>query len=377
MIGNFAPIRIYATSTWILNHNPLNCDCMLMHLANYLRNASVDPKHLNLMSDEMTCATPAAFINKHLEEIPLNDLVCPLDHANAKQKHCPDPCTCFVRTYDSTVVFNCSNANLSTIPRLPDIKQLGLKHYELYIENNNITELPSANTTGYKSVNRIFAKNNSIDNIFPAQLPNDLFDLDLCGNQLHRMNPDVLLKLSHMPNLQNVSFGRNPWICDCDAYELLHFIENNFARVIGIEEITCENDISRTLINEHGLCPVDATIVLIILIAAIVAFLLLATTLYYKNKQEIMVWMFAHHGFSWLFKNKLNDEYIYDAFILYASDDADFVLKQLVPPIESGSKPMKLCLLERELKGGDIVPLEVSTIRFYALFYILVHKTPV
>ena len=38
---------------------------------------------------------------------------------------------------------NCSNANLKVVPNIPDINGRGLAFTELYIENNNLTELPA------------------------------------------------------------------------------------------------------------------------------------------------------------------------------------------------------------------------------------------
>lgn len=369
--GSFAPIPNQPLTTWILNYNPLNCDCMLIHLANYL--ISGKSSHLKLVTEQLVCAAPVALVNKRLEEIPLNQLICPLDHANAKRKQCPSPCTCYVRTYDSTAVFNCSNAKLNKIPMLPDIKNLGLQHYELHIENNNITELPTANQTGFKSVNRIMASNNSLHYILPEQLPNNLFVLDLSANRLQRINANALHKLSHMQNLQTVSFGKNPWICECATKELVNFIETHPAKVDSIDNTTCDGEQLTKAMMAHGVCPVDTTIILIVVGATIVVIFLLSIALYYKNQQEIMVWMFAQRAFSCLFTNnfKSDDQKVYDAFILHAMADADFVFEQLVPPMECGPKPLKVCILERELKGGAIIPLEVSFFNFKLRFNVI------
>lgn len=364
VVKNFVSNDNQSQVKWILNYNPLKCDCLVVHFASHLHNQmrTSDNSPMEFVTDHLECSSPQRFAQKRLETVPLADLICPLDKESANDKRCPGNCACFVRTIDSTAVFNCSNANLTEVPALPSIQSLGLQFYELHIENNNISALPLANTTGYKNVNRLFAKNNSIEEIGPDQLPNNLYGLDLSANKLQRIHPGVLLKLNHMQNLQNVSFGRNPWICDCAAYELMKFIEGHFTKIAGIDEITCDNDKSLTLINASGLCPIEKTTISIILIAAIVALVLLSTTLYYKNQQEIMVWMFAHHGFSWLFNNKpkSEDHKKFDAFILYATSDERFVAENLVPHLENGPKPLKLCLLMREIKGGEIVPEQVK-----------------
>lgn len=352
--------------TWILNHNPLECDCLIVHFLRSLQQrqpVNSQHSHTKFITDQLACVSPMRFANQHPETVPLAELTCPLDKENAFEKRCPDKCMCFVRTVDSTAIFNCSNANLTKIPTLPNIKSLGLQFYELHIENNNISALAPANSTGYENVNRIFAKNNSMEIILPEHLPNYLFELDLSANKLKRINPGVLVKLSQMHSLQNVSFGQNPWICDCATYELMNFIKIHFTKIVGINEITCDNDKSLTLINANSnLCPIEMTTVFILLIATIVAVFLLATTLFYKYKLEILVWLFAHNQFAWLFNNasKGDDHKKYDAFILYSTSDEKFVAENLVPQLENGPKPLKICLLMRELKGGDFIPDQVS-----------------
>lgn len=353
---------------WILNHNPLRCDCVVIHFAMQLRKQINGLQNATtiFITDELKCLEPERFVNQQLQNVPLAQLTCPLDKKNVSAKKCPTKCECFVRTIDHTAIFNCSNAHLTKIPALPDIQSLGLQHYELHIENNNISTLSMANTTGYKSVNRIYAKNNTLEIILPEHLPNDLYDLDLSANKLKRINPDVLLKLSHMQNLQNVSFSWNPWICDCVAYQLMNFIQTHFTKIVGINEITCDNDKSQTLISQNGLCPIDITTIFMLLIAGIFALMLFTTIVYYKNQQEIMVWIFAHHAFSWLFndKTKSNDTTKkYDVFVLCSMLDEDFVIGNVLPQLENGRNALKVCSNVREIKSGADVPKQVMLLK--------------
>lgn len=362
--------------TWILNDNPLNCDCLVVHFLNALRNQmdmnNTKNSRIKFITDQLKCLSPQRFAKQQPETVPLADLICPLDKPYANDKRCPNKCVCFVRTFDSAAVFNCSNANLTKVPTLPSIKRLGLQFYELHIENNNISTLATVNSTGYDHVYRIFAKNNSIERISTKHLPNNLLELDLSANKLKRISPNVLLKLQDTQSLRNISFGQNPWICDCGAYELLNFIKNHYGKILDINEITCYNDKSLSLINSHSnLCPITKTTILIIAIIAIAVFaapILLLTTLFYKNREEIMVWLFAHNQFAaWLFDNtSKNDEHKkYDAFILYGSSDEKFVVENLVPQLENGPKPLKICLLMREMQCGDYIPEQVRYLAFF------------
>lgn len=355
--------------TWILNRNPLKCDCLIINFARHLKRQLENAQNFSttFRTNELECSSPEPFKRHRLENVPLAELTCALDKDGARDKRCPEPCSCYVRTSDATVIFNCSNANLSDMPALPDIKRLGgLKFYDLYIENNNIRTMAAANTIGYKNVNRLFAKNNSIAMLLAEQLPNDLIALDLSDNKLQRINASVLMKLHHMANLHRISLHRNPWICDCHAYELVKFIKMHFMQVVGDgpDEITCNNDKSMQLIRATGLCPIEQTTILILctLAAIVLAAILLLTTLYYKHRQEILVWTFAHHKFTWFFnpKPKLDDRKQYDVFILCSTADEEFVMANLIPKLESESNGLKVCTLMQEIKAGDIVPDQVS-----------------
>lgn len=351
---------------WIFNHNPLKCDCVVMHFASYLQNKtrrSVN-SHIQLVTDELECASPSPLAKKRLENVSLFDLICPLDGEMTSNKKCPTNCNCFVRTIDKTAVFNCSNADLTKVPTLPRIKNSGLKFYELYIENNNITTLPLANTTGYENVNRLLAKNNSITNISPGQLPNNLFELDLSSNKLKRIHPGVLMELNHMKNLRNVTLNRNPWTCDCAAYDLFQFIENRASKSTGNDKIICDNGETFTSNDANRLCVQKITIIIVVAVVIFVVlvmlvFVLSTTTFYYKNYEAVMVWMIDHGGFGWFFKPKPEEGREFDAFILYSQADEDFVDEKLISKLENGPNPLKLCLLKRELKGGDLMPEQV------------------
>lgn len=360
-------------AVWILNDNPLKCDCVVEDFAEVLqiqRNDTLNT-HIKFVTNRLECSTPHHLAGKRLEDISLTALTCPLDNENNKNKTCPLGCSCYVRTFDLTVVFNCSNANLKEMPLLPN-RPNRIQFYELHIENNNITTL-ACNATGYTHVNRIFAKNNSLESISAEHLPDNLYALDISINKLKRINSSVLHKLSFMKNLQTISFGNNPWVCDCGAYELQHFIEKHFTKMVNTNHITCGNSKLSTLRNASGLCPISKIIIAVIFIAALLILALLSTTIYYKNRQAIKVWMFAHRRtFLWFFRSasKTDDQRKFDAFIFYTTADEQFVDETLITKLQSKPNQFKVCLLWRELKGGDFYVEKVSPLHILTLIFL-------
>lgn len=341
-----------------------------MHFASYLHSGrgAANDSRIKFVADGLKCASPSHFVSRAPDEISLKDLICTLDNENTTDKICPSDCSCHVRTVDSTAVFNCSNANLTRVPELPDIKSLGLRHYELHIENNNISYLPLATTIGYQNLNRIYARNNFIEHLMPENLPNDLHALDLSMNNLKELNVSVLWRLAYMEKLENVSLGHNPWHCDCGSFELLRSIQTHYAKVFDFNEIRCNNRDNQILIYTSDLCPAERSMISIILIGIFILLLLLSTTLYYKYKREIMVWLFAHNDCWWLFRQKIDateSHKPFDAFVLYSTNDGQSVADNLVSELENGAPPLKICLLTRESKAGDILPDQVKSLYIY------------
>lgn len=70
--------------------------------------------------------------------------------------------------------------------------------------------------------------------------------------------------------------------------------------------------------------------------------------------------MFAHKICLWLVTEKEVDrDKEYDAFISYAHQDEKFVVQQLLPNLENGPHPYKLCLHYRDWLVGDLIPEQI------------------
>lgn len=355
-------------STWIFNHNPLNCDCQIVQFANYLRHPASD-RPLKLITNQLKCATPLKFAGISPANVSLNELICPLDKENANsKKYCPQGCNCFVRTVDSTAIFNCSNAHLVQVPALPNIRDLRLKSYELYIEFNNITKLPLANATGYHGVQKLFAKNNSIDHINWDHLPKDLITLDVSNNCLKNISESILA-LASGHHMQNVSFGGNPWICDCDASGLVKFIKSHSAKIQDINEIICTHGQQMKMLNADDLCPTDKATIIALSIATLMGILMTFVAIFYHLYQlEIAIWWIVRCNCS-LFVNKKDiEEKKYDAFIVYQDDDAVAIENKLIKRLENIDGQLTLCSLNRDTLAGSYLFEEVSPFINYKLF---------
>lgn len=348
-------------SRWILNYNPLKCDCRILDFVQFLQGTltPVRPSHFELITDQLKCILPMRLANRTADQVKPNELLCPLDDPQTTKKYCPSKCSCWVRTSDKTSIFNCSNANFTEIPILPNISLLGLEHSELNLENNNISFLPSIRSAGFDHVNKLNLRNNSIALLSPDSLPRNLVTLDLSGNKLQRVNDSLVMKLNSTRTLKHIKLRNNPWACDCENFAFIEFLRSHPDRV-DYKNITCSN--GEYLTNVSDVCPGDNTIWILvgILIALLGLFIGAVIALYYKYQQEVKVWLFAHNLCLWFVtEEELDKDKKYDAFISFSHKDEDFVTEQLVPELENGPHPFKICLHFRDWVVGEFIPNQV------------------
>lgn len=73
-------------------------------------------------------------------------------------------------------------------------------------------------------------------------------------------------------------------------------------------------------------------------------------------KTEIKIWISIHL----LPVPLLEQNKKYDSFVSFSHKDEEFVIKQLVPELEKGSAPFKLCLHYRDWVVGDWIPSQIA-----------------
>ncbi|XP_034487894.1 protein toll [Drosophila innubila] len=345
-----------------LNDNPLNCDCTMLRFLQFVRGSDRFDyaRHLIIDTNRLTCQAPKFLEHRAISTVEPKDLLCKFDTAeDPKERRCPPKCECFVRTFDLTLIINCSNSDFTKIPKLPRLTS-NLEKLELYMENNTLLKLPDNQAPGYESVTSLYLAGNNLTHVKISQLPRNVTYVDMQRNQLMHLNASIF-SYFNSSKLQ-LRLSQNPWICDCDATELLYFTQSRKNRVLDAEDIYCSDaEMPTRLIDlsKSDLCPQPASLLIaMIVIISLTGFLVgITAAVYYKYQDEIKIWLFSRNlCMWWVNQEEIDKDRKFDAFISYSQKDQSFIEKHLVPKLEHGNKKFKLCLHGRDWLVGGFIP---------------------
>ncbi|XP_017476543.1 PREDICTED: protein toll-like [Rhagoletis zephyria] len=333
-----------------LKGNPLVCDCKL---------AWVYHTDMLVNTDYWTCASPVHLAESGLQGLQRADL-CDWSPA-----WCPEKCTCTRQA--EVLLINCQRAHLQGLTQLPRPEQLSLAESTLYLEGNLFRQLPSNGTFGYANVTRLYAAHNRLNIVLPAHLPPSLTVLDLRANHLERLSAGFLRSyLNGSETLTELYLSENPWLCDCETELLLYTLRAQSARIPDAGDMYCANFPNVTLLNVifNDVCvlPTSSLGLMTRLIAIFLTILLLLSlvTLYYKYELEVKIWLHAHNLTPVCFSiDDLDNDKTFDAFISYSHKDKCYVNNTLLPQLEHGDPPFRICTHERNWLAGAYIPEQI------------------
>ncbi|ETN66715.1 Toll-like receptor [Anopheles darlingi] len=349
----------------LLNENPLNCNCIVYTLALYLKHQLSNKvyERLHLVADRLTCQGPEQLHGMLVRDLRPSELLCELDTPSTQIRHCPAACNCFVRPADLGVVVKCNGQGLTQIPTLPNPCSFGYRFIELHVENNNVTELPAiGDNDGWSAVQELYASNNSIEELSPAQLPVGLRVLDLTRNKLTHIAEPLTDWMAQSPTLTAIRLAQNAWVCSCETASLLAFALANHNHIEDFGRIKCADGRAFGATLHSELCstePYTAIILMVCMILLIVASMVaLLSLLYYNYHLELKVWLFRH-GLFRVVEDELDQDKQYDAFLSYSHKDESFVTEHLLPVLERHPLNFKICWHMRDWVPGEMITSQI------------------
>jgi len=160
----------------------------------------------------------------------------------------------------------------------------------------------------------------------------------------------------------SLRLGSNPYECNCNSLDLLHFLKMFYSHVADKDDLTVkclEKDKRLFTQNEEELCqsfPVFTYLIpAIFFILVVITFLIL-----HIHKETLMIYIFSKSwGKIFFSEEKIDINKPYDAFLSYSHHDEDFVEKVLLPGLESEEnlkEEQYKCLIHtRDWKVGDMI----------------------
>ncbi|KAJ8921672.1 hypothetical protein NQ315_010581 [Exocentrus adspersus] len=327
-----------ASTILYLFNNPLTCDCSNFDLIQYNDN-KIDPVIKTIVDvriGDLRCATPRSFTEVLIKDLKPYHINCPLEDSG-----CPNQCSCNYRPFDQHAVINCSYRNLTYPPAI------NVRGYKIEINlDGNFLEVAPYEGLGYDTVTKLHLSNNQIKNI--SWIPPNIEVLNLGGNLLRFMDSKVLESLSRSTTLRNLTLYRNPWSCGCSATPLQSYLLTHYTKV-NSTDVICADD-NKPLIHRKELCKSHGTVAMAITIPILLILFTTAT-----------VWLYAKNLCLWFVtEEELDKDKTYDVFISYSHKDEDFVLQNLLPVLEQGPNPFKVCIHIRDWIPGEFIASQVA-----------------
>ena len=349
-------LRVYEID---MTGNPLLCDDKILGFVRWLRHWIQNNTGLRVFGPQQfstwKCAAPMGIKDKPILSVREDQFISKRNLSN-----CPKECSCYVRSVRGTVIVDCKEKDLVTMPRsVPD------GQIELFLQNNNIREIPSYRYL--ENVTALYLSHNNIERLDKKTI-----------DRLKRI--EILFidsnKLTFLPrNIENISFTRialqhNFFRCDCKTKWMKHWLLRQEAHVNNIENILCHSNhvqgkaISRLRDEEfvclegkneksQSLAEPQAFKITAYTLGCLFPVFLVAFAVGYKFRGEAKVFMYTH--FNWHPFDRINDSdpnKTYDAFISFSGNDYEWISNTLCVRLENHDPPYKLCLHHRDFLVG-------------------------
>lgn len=332
-----------------VNDNPISCDCANYELIKYnnLEYPNLT-QAIDIKQENLYCP------NSHslkIEDIKPWNIYCSTDS-------CSDICSCSYQPYYKAVMVDCSYRNLTQYPdfNLNLITSDTYQQTVLNLTGNQLTAGPR-DDVNYQNVTRLDLSRNRINNI--SWIPPKIKELNLQGNKLTVLDHEIVDVLNKTSSIEKLILKDNPWVCDCKLFDLQKYLMQNYKKV-QTADVFCHN--TNTLLEKtFDLCKTSRylTIMLPIALSMLLAFAVMAA-IYYRYQTEIKIYLYAKNLCLWFVtEEELDKDKTYDVFVSYSQEDEKFVVEHLVPELESGEHPFKVCIHIRDWIPGDMIAEQI------------------
>ncbi|XP_006890760.1 PREDICTED: toll-like receptor 4-like [Elephantulus edwardii] len=214
-----------------------------------------------------------------------------------------------------------------------------------------------------QKINMSYNKLLSLD-MLPYQ---DLPSLQVLDYSFNRIMTAKMHLLEPLPsNLTFLNMTQNDFVCTCEHQSFLQWVKDQRQLLVKAEQMVCarpsEMEGAPVLSFENSTCQMSKTVIGMSVFAVLMVSLIFI--LVYKFYFHLMLLAGC--------KKYSRGECTYDAFVIYSSQDEDWVRNELVKNLEEGVPPFKLCLHYRDFIPGVAISSNIIQEGFHKSRKVLV-----
>lgn len=262
---------------------------------------------------------------------------------------CPFGCKCSFKRY--IIGFNIICLKPKAVRALKKLPTAYVGTTSLYMENINLTKLPTTSLVGYSNIKKLYVAGNQLEDLTIWNFPENLRFLDIRNNRFQHLRPEVLGYLEQQRHILRIRISNNPWSCDCFPSSFLQFIQRVPEMIDDLESIKCDGLTPSIKLDK---CRVY-TIYLILFVAALIV---VACIIIFWYRTSILMCLYYHNILpNCILRNAENMEFPqrYDAFLAFSHKNLDLI-NEYVERLENGRRQFRLCFYQRDWVVGESIP---------------------
>ena len=222
-----------------------------------------------------------------------------------------------------------------------------------------IDTLPVGMFTNTTQLLTLLLSDNSITSWDPTVFAplHNLRVLTLERNQIVSVN---VASFSHLTSLRQLDLSYNPFACNCDLMWFIEYVQMNNIFVINIgsaSSYVCASpeSLHGVPVLSAALSPADCVthtdLVVTLSTAAAIFLSAIVFALVYRGRWYIRYYIFLIRSRRRRHLDRADGSYVYDAFVAHNSNDASWVVRHLLPRLETEGR-YRLCLHQRDWPIG-------------------------
>ena len=187
--------------------------------------------------------------------------------------------------------------------------------------------------------------------------------LNLSHNSLYLLTPKLTMELDELmfKTSVNINLQHNSFICDCPSLFVIRWLKNTAVKLTNKSKLSCtykgQQEISLVAVDMQTFITECYLIYIVTCTVVGIALAIIATIgLVYKCRWKIRTTMLklVH----WKSNNDKNNEYKYNAFVVYSEEDRQWVHNILLYELET-VRGMKLCVHFRDFNPGEDIDEQI------------------